>query len=149
MNENYPPSTPSRFQYTKDPFFRPIRPPTPSRFIHSKTQHKSQPSPRFQTTSQHRRNQPTTIAEHFTFMNNEHQQPRVHRTRSECRPQAPVRSGSKTYPYLDYNTNFNQRYFNPYLHSSAQIFYSQRRFFRNPQKHSCLFNSYRPHSKRF
>ncbi|CAF1536247.1 unnamed protein product, partial [Adineta steineri] len=150
MNENnYPPSTPSRFQYTKEPFFRPIHPPTPSRFTHSKNQHKSQPSPRFQHTPQHRRNQPTTIAEHFTFMNNEHQQTRVHRTRSDCRPLAPIRNRSKTYLYLEYGNNLNQRHFTPYAQQTAPMFYSQRRFFRNPQKHSCLFNSYRPNSKRF
>jgi hypothetical protein len=149
MNENYHSSTPSRFQYTKDPFFRPVRPPTPSRFVHSKTQHKSQPPPRFQPSSHHRRNQPTTIAEHFTFMNNERQQPRVHRTRSECRPQLPVRTRSKALLHHDHGTNFNQRYFNPYIRSSAPMFYSQRHFFRNPQKHSCLINSYRPNAKRF
>jgi hypothetical protein len=149
MNENLPPPTPSRFQYNKDPFFRPIHPPTPPRFAQSKNPHKSQPSPRFHPPPQQRRNQPTTIAEHFVFMNNEQHQPRVHRTRSDCRRQGPVRSRNKTYQYLDYGTNFNQQQFTPFVQSSAPMYYPQRRFFRNTQKHSCLFNSYRPNSKRF
>ena len=116
MNENFPPPTPSRFQYNKDPFFRPIHPPTPPRFTHSKNPHKSVPSPRFHHTSQHRRNQPITIAEHFIFMNNEQHQPRVHRTRSDCRNQkVHFEVVVKHINILIMEQIFNQRQYPPFV----------------------------------
>ncbi len=171
VNDNFPPphppSTPSRFQNLTDPFFRPIH---PTRFAHNRQKDiRPPPSPsRFRRS--HRRkgnnNQPTTITENHIYPNNEQQQPRVHRTKSECKnfqkeQQRRSRSTTNHCPKFSplQQPPIIQRHFVPFrsppvilnsVHSTTPIFYpNQRRQFTNNQPQLRLINHFRLGTNRF
>ncbi|CAF1449846.1 unnamed protein product [Rotaria magnacalcarata] len=147
MNENLPPSTPSVFHQPRDPYYQSSALP---HFVHSNDRYRPQQTPsRPRRGKKHRRNQPTTVTENITFKKSDQEQPRVQRTRSDCRAKPPFQTRIRTCHYLDYGFHPIQRTFVPFIQPRAPIFYPQRRLVRNTQVHFRLFNIYRPNSIRF
>lgn len=170
MNDSFspPPPTPSTFQNTTDEFFRPahsvrfpphrqkdFRPPPP-------------PSPsKFRRSQRRKSNQPTTISENHVYPNNQQQQPRVHRTKSECRnfqnQQQQHRSRSTTNHFQIFSPlqppPVVQRHFIAFrsppviltsIHSATPMFYpNQRRQFDSMQPQIRLINQIRLGTNRF
>ena len=171
MNDHIPrpPPTPARFQNLTDPFFRPI-PPTRFAPPRQKDFHPPPPSPtKFRRSNRRKVPQPTTITENHIYPNNEQQQPRVHRTKSECRnfqkqqQQQQQKSRSTTKQFQNFSPlqqpPLIQRHFVPFrsppvlltsVHSSTPIFYpNQRRQFTNVQPQFRLINHFRLGTNRF
>jgi hypothetical protein len=166
MNDNFrPPPTPSHFQNTTDPFFRPVRAgrfPPHHHHRHQKDFHPPPSPSTFRRFQRRKPTQPTTITENIVYPNNEQQQPRVHRTKSECRSfqkQQQFRSRSTTNQFQNFSPlqqqpPLIQRHFIPFRSppfvSSAPVFYpNQRRQFGSIQVPLRLINPYRLDSNRF
>lgn len=168
MNDHFhpppPPSTPPRFQHTIDPFFRPVN--NPGHFTHHRQKDFPSPSPsKFRRINRRKMTQPTTIAENHIYPNNEQQQPRVHRTKSECQnlQKQQKRSRSITNHFQNFSplhqTPIIQKHFVPFrpppviltsVHSTAPMFYpNQRRQFTNIQPQLRLINHFRLGTNRF
>jgi hypothetical protein len=160
-----PPQTPSHFQNTSDQFFRPIH---PTRFTHQRQKDfRPPPSPsNFRRSQRQKPTQPTTIADNLIYSNNEQQQPRVHRTKSESRnfqkqPQHRSRSTANHFQCFSplKQPPIIQRHFIPFrsppviltsVHSTVPIFYpNQRRQFGSMQPQSRLINHFRLGTNRF
>ncbi|CAF1200912.1 unnamed protein product [Adineta steineri] len=170
MNDNYPPtsSTPSRFQNTTDPFFRPIN---PAKFPQQRQKDLRPPPPsspsKFRRSQRRKPIQPTTISENHIYPNNvQQQQPRVHRTKSECRNfqnQQQHRSRSTTNQFQFFSPlqppPIVQRHFVAFrsppvflssIHSAAPMFYpNHRRQFDSMQPQLRLINHFRLGTNRF
>ena len=163
-HHHHPPSqTPLNFPNTSDQFFRPIN---PTRFTHHRQKDfRPPPSPSNLRRSQRQKStQPTTITENIIYSNNEQQQPRVHRTKSESQNfQQQPRSRSTANNFQNFSPlkqpPIIQRHFIPFrsppiiltsVHSTAPIFYpNQRRQFGSMQPQSRLINHFRLGTNRF
>ncbi len=167
MNENFPPppSTPSHFQHMTDAFFRPI---PPTRFIHQRQRDFRPPPspPKFRRSYRRKSDQPTTIAENHIYPNNDQQQPRVHRTKSECRNfqnQHQHKSRSTTNHFQNFSPSQQSpvvpRHFISFrsppvmltsVHARSPMFYpNQRRQFGNIQPQLRFINNFRLGTSRF
>ena len=168
MNDNFsppppPPShNPSHFQNVTDPFFRPI---PPQRFAHPRQKHFHPPplSPtKFHYPHHQQSNQPTTITDNLVYPNNEQQQPRVHRTKSECRnlqKQHQHRCRSTTNHFQKFSPlqqpPIIQRHFVPFrsppvMSTTANIFYpNQKKQFGTIQPQAHLINHFHLGTNRF
>lgn len=161
MNDCPPPPRFARVHHSTEPFFRtapqphakPFRSPsTVFRFAHTHCSNKD--------------NQPKVVADHLKHPNHEQQQPRVHRTKSEChhsQRSAQQRSRSTTHQFQQFSPIQQpptaQRHFVPFraapflltfTPATAPMFYPhQRRQFGSIQEQLGLFNSYRFGSTRF
>lgn len=168
MNTKFPsPPTPAHFQHPTDPFVRPINTP---RFTHHRPDDfHSPPSPSKFRRSHRRKNihQPNTITENHIYPNHGQQQPRVHRTKSECRNlpkdhQHRSRSTTNQFPGfspLQRPPPVIHRHFVPFrsppvilssVHSTAPLFYPNRsRQFANIQSQLRLINPFHLGTNRF
>lgn len=170
MNTNFhpPPPTPAHFQNPSDPFVRPIN--TPRFTVHRPEEfHPSEPSPSKFRRSHRRKNahQPNVITENHIYPNHGQQQPRVHRTKSECQnliKDQQHRSRSTTNHFSAFSPlqrapPMIHRHFVqfrsppvilPSVHSTAPLFFPNRsRQFANIQSQLRLINPFHLGTNRF
>ena len=152
----------ARFHNPVDPFFRPI---DPARFAPNPyaRDFRAAPSPfRFSHFQGPKHQAATTVTDNLRFSNQEEQQPRVHRAKSDCETahsKQQHRSRSATHPFQQFSPIRQpptvQRHFTPFRSAPfvapAPIFHAnQRRPFGSAQQVPLhLLNSYRLGLHRF
>ncbi|CAF0913968.1 unnamed protein product [Rotaria sp. Silwood1] len=170
MNDHFsvPPPTPPRFQRPMNPFVQSMH---SSKFAqHRHKDFHLPPSPSKIHRSQRRKpNQPTTITENHIYPHHEQQQPRVQRTKSECRTfekqqQQRHRSRSSTNHFQNFSPlqqpPIIQRHFTPFRSppvvlpsvnmTTTSLFHpNQRRQFGHMQTQIRLINPFRLSTNRF
>lgn len=132
MNDNKPSSSPTIFHHKRDSYYQ------------DQYQPATTVSSRHRRHRKHQRNQETTVADNIIFTKAGQEQPRVHRTRSDCRIKSFYKNSRiRTCQYLDYRRNFL-----PFISNRIPPFYPQRRFIRSTQTNYRLFNMYHPNATR-
>lgn len=169
MNTNFPPPppTPAHFQNPNGPIFRPTNTP---RFPHYRSEDLHSPPSPSKLRRSHRRkhvHQPNIVTENHIYPNHGQQQPRVHRTKSECQnlskdQQHRSRSTTNHFPAfspLQRPPPVIHKQFVPFrtppvilssVHSTTRLFYPNRsRQFANIQSQLRLINPFHLGTNRF